>query len=144
MMQKINLLNKQIFEYSEELEKAFCEDTRYFPARINFYIQKTAHSLKQAKEEIEETREKIILNYGKYDAETGYCEVLPQNIKIVNKEISDLMNLEQEISLYTLPLSWLDEMEFSIPQINALMFMIKDDIGDDDIDFIEKEEDYYE
>ena len=79
-MQKINLLNKQIFEYSEELEKAFCEDTRYFPARINFYIQKTAHSLKQAKEEIEETREKIILNYGKYDAETGYCEVLPQNI----------------------------------------------------------------
>ena len=40
MIKSIMLTNQEIFNYSENLEKAFCEDTRYFPARINFYIQK--------------------------------------------------------------------------------------------------------
>lgn len=141
-MEQIILKNKDICEYSESIEKAFCEDSRYFPARINFYIQKTASSLKQAKEEVEETRNNIIIHHGNYDAETGYCEVRPENINIVNQEIADLMSLEQEISLYKLPLSWLDGMDFSIPQINALMFMIEDD--SEEINFNEKEEDYDE
>lgn len=144
MIKSIMLTNQEIFNYSENLEKAFCEDTRYFPARINFYIQKNAHSLKSAYEEIEETRNNIILNYGQYDAETSYCTVPQEKIDIVNKEIASLMSLKQETSLYTLPLSWLDDLDLSFNQMDALMFMINDDISGQFEDEGVKEEIVYE
>ena len=126
-IQTMCLKNKDIFNYSEEIEKAFCTDTRYLPAKVNFYIQKTAHNLKAAKEEIEETKNEILLHHGKYDDSTGYYEIYPEHIATVNKEINELFNLEQEISLYNLPLSWLDNVDFTLQQMNALMCMITDD-----------------
>ena len=59
MITVINLTNNDIYNYSNNIEAAFCEDTRYFPARINFYIQKNAHILKEGFLEIEETRNNI-------------------------------------------------------------------------------------
>lgn len=125
-MIQVSLTNDFIYKIVDEIEEAFHKDTRYFPARINFYIQKNVNALKKLKEEIHETREKMILHYGTYDAETGYCSIPPENVKSLNDEIKELMEITQDVSLHLLPLEWLDVLDLSFPQMEALMFMIDD------------------
>ena len=36
------------------------------------------------------------------------------------------MEITQDVSLYLLPLEWLDVLDLSFPQMEALMFMIDD------------------
>lgn len=122
----VELTNDFIYRIVDNIEDAFHQDTRYFPARINFYIQKNVNSLRKLKDEINETREKMILHYGTYDAKTGYCNVPETNLESLNKEIQELMEIKQEISLYQIPLEWLDALDLSFPQMEALMFMIDD------------------
>ena len=127
------LTNDFIYRIVDDIEKAFCTDTRYFPARINFYIQKNVSALRTLKDEIHETREKMILHYGTYNSETGYCTVPNENMEQLNKEVEELMSIVQPISLYLIPLSWLDDMDFNFNQMEALMFMIREDDEDDEL-----------
>lgn len=138
-MIKAELTNDFIYKIVDDIEEAFHQDTRYFPARINFYVQKNVNALRKLKEEIHETREKMILHYGIYDSKTGYCNIPKENIEPLNKEIKELMDITQEVSLYQLPLEWLDNLDLSFAQMEALMFMIDDTDSNFTIEGVEEE-----
>ena len=76
---------------------------------------------------VEKVRLEII---NKYKDENN--NIPKENIDIVNKELNDLLNIEQEVKVYTIPFEALENIEFTSAQANALMFMIDDPIEEED------------
>lgn len=124
----MKLKNSQIFEMANNLVTAFQNETRYLPAKLNFYIQKNRNILVQLAEEIDSGRMTIIQHYGIIDGQTGGYIIPDDKKEAVNKELNDLAQLIQEVKLEFIPLSYLDNLEFTTKQMQALMFMIKDEV----------------
>lgn len=124
----MKLTNAQIFEMATNLVAAFQNETRYLPAKLNFYIQKNRNILSARAEEINASRTAIISHYGDIDMNTGNYTIPDDKKSIVNSELSDLAKLTQEINLERIPLSYLDNLEFTSKQMQALMFMIEDEV----------------
>lgn len=121
----MKLTNTQIYNYSQALSTAFTEKELHLPVRINFYLQKNAQTLAEAARGIEESRMAIIRQYGEENQENGTISVSPSNIEAASAELNDLFNLEQNLNIYTVSIEKFGEMELSLEQMNALMFMIE-------------------
>lgn len=121
----MKLTNTQIYNYSQALNAAFTEKELHLPVRINFYLQKNAQTLAEAAKGIEESRMAIIRQYGEENQENGTISVPPSNIEAASAELNDLFNLEQDLNIYTVNIEKFGEMELSLEQMNALMFMIE-------------------
>jgi hypothetical protein len=52
--------NAEIYGLSKALNKAFNDEIRYLPAKVNFYIQKNKNTLAQLTSSIDKTRLNII------------------------------------------------------------------------------------
>lgn len=79
-------------------------------------------------EEIEEARMEIITHYGhESNTEPGVYNVDKENLGIAQKELDDLLNAKQDIVYQTLAYEDIEKCEFTMPQMKALMFMIKED-----------------
>ena len=124
----MKLKNSQIFEMANNLVAAFQNETKYLPAKLNFYIQKNRNILVQLAEEINSSRVTIIQHYGITDGQTGGYIIPDDKKEVVNKELNDLAQLIQEVKLESIPLSYLEGLEFTTKQMQALMFMIKDEV----------------
>lgn len=124
----MKLKNSQIFEMANNLVTAFQNETRYLPAKLNFYIQKNRNILVQLAGEIDSGRMTIIQHYGIVDNQTGGYIIPDDKKETVNKELNDLAQLIQEVKLEFIPLSYLEGLEFTTKQMQALMFMIKDEV----------------
>lgn len=124
----MKLKNSQIFEMANNLVTAFQNETKYLPAKLNFYIQKNRNILVQLAEEINSSRVTIIQHYGITDSQTGGYIIPDDKKEVVNKELNDLAQLIQEVKLESIPLSYLEGLEFTTKQMQALMFMIKDEV----------------
>lgn len=120
------MTNAEIYGLSKALNSAFNTEEKYLPARINFFIQKNRSTLAQLVDVIEDTRAAIISHYGTPDG-TGYYTIQEANIEIANRELADLLNVNQEVNISTIKLSDLDGMEFTPSQMQALLFMIEED-----------------
>ena len=123
----MKLSNTQIYNYSQALNSAFTEKELYLPAKINFYIQKNAQTLAEAAKGIEDGCMAIIRHYGKPDEENGTITVPPEKIEVASNELNDLFGLEQDLKIYTVDIEKFGEMELSLEQMNALMFMVEGD-----------------
>lgn len=123
----MKLSNTQIYNYSQALNSAFTEKELYLPAKINFYIQKNAQTLAEAAKGIEDGRMAIIRHYGEPDEENGTITVPPEKIEVASNELNDLFGLEQDLKIYTVDIEKFGEMELSLEQMNALMFMVEGD-----------------
>lgn len=121
------MTNAEIYGLSKALNLAFNNEGKYLPARVNFYIQKNKNLLSQLNESIETTREHIITHYGTPNEEGTSYNIAPENINEVNKELQDLLNVEQEVSVSMIRLSDLDGLDFTPKQMQALLFMIEED-----------------
>ena len=119
------LCNQQIYENYQKLAKAFLNETRYFPAKANFVIQKNLKVFFEAAQEIENMRLNIIKNYG--ELKDNQSIIYPENIQIANKELNDLSNIEQDINILYLQLKDIEDIEFTPAQMGAILFMIKDE-----------------
>ena len=123
------LTNQQIYEIYQNLAKAFLSETRYFPAKINFIIQKNLKILYEAAQEIENMRLNIISNYGKID-DDNYM-IYPENIEQANKELNDLSTIEQKINILYLTFQDIEDIELTPAQMGAILFMIKEEQGEE-------------
>lgn len=123
----MKMTNAEIYSLSNALNVAFNDEERYFPAKLNFFIQKNKNVLAQLKEEIESVRLNIILQYGNINESEGTYSVEPDKIKIVNQELADLLNISIEVPICTLKISEFDGLEFTPKQMQALLFMIEED-----------------
>ena len=122
----MTLTNKEIYEYTINLNKEF-SNSMQLPIKINFYLQKNKKLLLELAQDIEESRLNIIKKFGKYDEEIKDYIIPDENYLVAAAEMEDLLNLEQNISLYKINIADFDEkLILSTKQMEALMFMIEE------------------
>lgn len=124
----MKIKNSKILQYATLLNENFFnnDNSTYISARVNFFINKNKALLVNACDFIEEQRLSIIQHYGNYD-ESGNFIVPQDKINLANQELEDLLNIEQDISLYYIFLSDLEKYDFTPKQMEALFFMIAED-----------------
>lgn len=121
--------NTQIIKSHESLNKNFNDNTKYFPAKISFIITKNIKVLKSLAEEIYLMRDNIIYHYGKPDSEEDDTYIISkENREIAQKELDDLIEMEQEVPILKLKFSDIENLEFTMNQMEAIMFMIEEEV----------------
>ena len=107
------LKTKQIYEISKKLVEAFNDNTKYFPAKVNFTIQRNKKNLLDIVETIESVRLAIAAQYGDKDPENpGIFNIRLENMDIAQRELDDLTNTEQEVNIIMLSLKDIENIEF--------------------------------
>ncbi len=124
---KMTFKNAEIVEMSRQLRESFNENQN-FPAKVIFYIQKNQNILNKLSEEIENVRLSILRQYGDLNEDKTYY-ILREDFKDeATKKIIDLGEIEQTISLNIISLKDLDNISLTYKQMEAIMFMIEEDI----------------
>ena len=119
------LTNNEIYSINEQLNKVFEDSQQYLPAKVNFYIQKNKKRIAELAQEIEIARAEIIKNFGEQKEDQKYY--IPQDkIQEAQQELLDLLNIQQEIEVFTISLDDIENLHFTLPQMEALMFMIEE------------------
>lgn len=119
--------NEEIYNIGNQLSKAFGEEDNehFFSAKVNFLIHKNKKVIVDAAVEIEKIRLNIVNKYAQL-SEEGQFSVPQDKIEIVNKELLDLLQIEQELNIYMLDFEDLEDLQFTSAQMEALMFMIEE------------------
>lgn len=119
------LTNDEIYFINKQLNKTFEDSQQYLPAKVNFYIQKNKKRIAELAQEIEIARAEIIKNFGEQKEDQKYY--IPQDkIQEAQQELLDLLNIQQEIEVFTISLDDIENLHFTLPQMEALMFMIEE------------------
>ena len=119
------LTNDEIYFINKQLNKTFADSQQYLPAKVNFYIQKNKKKIAELAQEIEMARAEIIKNFGEQKEDQKYY--IPQDkIQEAQQELFDLLNIQQEIEVFTISLDDIENLHFTLPQMEALMFMIEE------------------
>lgn len=119
------MTNNEIYTHARRLLEAFQDGEQKLPIKIGFYLQKNKNTLTALAQDIEKARIDIAQTHGKLD-EAGEQYIIPADkMVIVNKELEDLFNLEQEVTIHKVNIDSLsDDFVLSAAQMEALMFMI--------------------
>lgn len=118
--------NEQIYTTILAYNQAFEKMDSYIPAKVNFYMQSNVKKLAAAAEEIDTARMEIVKHYGE-ETEGGYT--IPQeSVAAAEKELAELFAIEQEFDIKTFKIDdFGDKVELTMPQMQAIMFMIEED-----------------
>lgn len=119
------MTNNEIYIHARRLLEAFQDGEQKLPIKIGFYLQKNKNTLTTLAQDIEKARIDIAQAHGELD-EAGEQYIIPADkMAIVNKELEDLFNLEQEVTIHKVNIDSLsDDFVLSAAQMEALMFMI--------------------
>lgn len=126
------LKNGEIFEMATNLIEAFQKDTesgeKTYPIKALFYLRKNMKTLTELAQDIEKARVEIIQRYGTPSEENPeqYQFETQEKIDAANKEFEELFGLEQEVTIYTIPLEAFNDMELTEKQMDAVMEMIEE------------------
>ena len=120
------MTNEEIYSLALGMSNNFNDNEIYMPAVIAYSIQKNKKVLLEIAEEIELTRMNIIQHYGEIQ-ENGQYLVSKENIDKANKELEELLSIQQEIKIYLCPIEAFDDIKFTSIQMGAIMFMIDED-----------------
>ena len=122
----MKLTNTQIYNYANNLFRAFNDGDQKLPIKISFYLQKNKNTLLQLAQDIEASRIEIAKTYGTFDEETSQYIIPAEKMEEANKELNDLFNLEQDVQIYTINIDNLsDDITITTAQMEAIMFMIE-------------------
>lgn len=120
------LTNEEIYLINEQLNKSFENNQQYLPAKVNFYIQKNKKKIADLAREIEEARAKIITSFGNPSNEDGKYFISQDKIEDAQNELKDLLDIKQEIEIFLISINDIENLHFTLPQMEALMFMIEE------------------
>lgn len=118
-MKNIDIYNTAI-NYSKE----FAEFNNYIPAKANFILQKNIKAIQEAAQEIDNMRVSILQNYGANDENNNYI-ISKENIEVVEKELNDLLELEQDLNISVISIDAFGDVELTPAQMRVIMFMIE-------------------
>lgn len=127
-MKTINktMTNAEIYEMALLFNKVKFDEDIYFPAAINFSIQKNKKNILEIAEGIEENRANIIKHYGNIKEDGSF--IIPEDkITIANQELNDLLKITQEIKLFIFNIEDIKDIKLSSQQMEILMIMIDDE-----------------
>ena len=119
------LTNNEIYFINNQFNKIFETSNQYFPARVNFYIQKNRKKIAELAQEIEQARAKIIQHFGE-EQEDGKYFIPNDKMLEAQTELKDLLDIKQEIEIYPISISDIENLHFTMSQMEALMFMIEE------------------
>ena len=122
----MRLLNSQIYQGAQSLLCIFDKKDLYIPVKANFIIQKNYKMLAAAAEEIEKARLQVAQHYGSLNQEKNQYFIPSDKIAEANKEINDLLSIEQDLDIKMIHLEDLGNIELTAQQMQALMFMIEE------------------
>ena len=123
----VTLTNNEIYNYANTLAEQFQDKEVKFPIKVNFYLQKNQNELMTLAQDIEKQRVEIIQEYGNQNEETQQFEIPPEKIPEASEKINDLFSLTQEVKIYKVNLDAFGDIELTSGQMQALLFMIKDE-----------------
>ena len=122
----MKLTNTEIYSYALALNKAFTDNSQRLPVKVGFYLQKNKNALIELARGIEESRMEIIRNYGNQVENTDQYQIDTDKVNIAQKELNDLLDLEQEVTIYKVNIDTLpDDLTLTTEQMEAMMFMIE-------------------
>ena len=122
----MKLTNYEIYSYAKALTTAFEDLAQPLPVKVNFFIQKNRATLLDLAQEIEKARLDIAAAFGQLNQETQQYIIPSERLQEANEELNDLFNLEQEVQIYTFPItSFKDDFVLTMEQMDAIMFMIE-------------------
>lgn len=117
--------NNEIYALASQLNEVFQDANQRLPIKLNFFLQKNKKTIITLAQEIEENRLEILRTYGETDEKSGNLHIPEVNIAAANKEIIDLLSLEQEVDIRTVKFEDIPEDVFlTTGQMEALIFMI--------------------
>lgn len=125
MIKKIVLTNSQIYSLGSDILTKMSDDIK-FPAKSMFYIQKNMNYLLVLAREIDDARTKILERYGKLNEEEDRYSIDEKEFPTLQKELTDLLSLEQEVKMYPIKLDWLGDVELSRSQMRVIELMIEE------------------
>ena len=123
----LKMTNAEIFGFWNIFKETFENDTQYLPARVSFYFYKNLSNLNNALEIIERARRNILLTYGNFDSANNTYHFDEDKKNIANQELQELLQIEQEVEIILMPLSWFDNLNFTSKQMQILGIMIEED-----------------
>ena len=119
------LTNNNIYNYADNLLNSFKSmSDKSLPVKVHFYLQKNMDELVEIARSIEQSRYELFNKYGTLNTETGKYEFDTDKIELINKELRELFNLEQEVKIYMIPMKWVEDIELTATQVNAISFML--------------------
>ena len=122
----MKLTNNEIYCYAIALNEAFADNTQRLPMKVNFYLQKNKKTLVELGQDIEESRLDIIRNYGELTEDGTQYSISRDKGDAAQKELEDLLNLEQEVNIYMISADNLsDDISLTTAQMKAMLFMIE-------------------
>lgn len=128
-----NMKNGEIFDLATNLLEAFPridgeEDAKTYPIKVLFYLRKNIKNLTELAQDIETARVEIIKRYGVEDKDNPgqFKFETDEKVESANKEFTELFNLEQEVTIYTIPLDAFNDMQLTEKQMDAIMDMIEE------------------
>ena len=120
------MTNAQIYALSNKLDSVLNSETRYMPAKIAYFIYKNKTKILEHFNITEQSRFGIIRHYGTLDEATGSYNVPNELLIKANKELEELLRIEQDIDISMIKLDDLVELDFTFEQMEALSFMIEE------------------
>ena len=110
----VNLITKtikliQIKSVENSLVKLLSTD---LPIKTAYRLSKLAKSIKKELEHIEEFRVNLVKKHGTVD-DKGNTNVTPENLPAFNKDYSDLMNTECQVSFFEIKIHELGDAKLS-------------------------------
>lgn len=120
------MTNGEIYQIAVALMNVgFNDNEVYMPAAINFAIQKNKSTLTAVAEDVEKGRMAIIEHYSSGQTEEGFT-IPPEAVEKANKELSELLEIEQEVKFYTFSIDAIEDIKLTSAQMQAIMFMIEE------------------
>lgn len=122
------LKNKDIYNFYFLVKDNFINnDNILLPIKVNFAIQKNFTTITKLSEEIESVKQKICEQNGKYIPEENSFKIDEDKIKSTQKKLDDLMEIKQEVKIYTIHLDDLENIQLTSKQMQSLLFMIEEE-----------------
>lgn len=97
-------------------------DNLFLPIKANFYFKQNIKTLICKGLEIDNFRSEIIKKYAKLENDKYKFE--EDNLEKANKEIEELMSLEQELDIKLIPLSAFDNVQITPKMMEIFIPMI--------------------
>lgn len=129
MMEKkhLHILNSRLYELGEIYPKIFKHMEKIaMPVKSVFYIQKNLNTISDAAQDLDKARLIVVKKYGVKNDDGSY-RVPQELINEANNELQELLQQQQEIELYPIPLSWFEGVSLTAEQVNSLLIMIEED-----------------
>lgn len=122
------MTNREYYNLYNNLNNVYENISKvYFPARVNFYIQSNFKALRIFIESLINERNRIVAHYGHQNDDGMFQITDSETLVKANEELDELLSLEATLDIKEIPLSWLENVNLTLEQMEILSFMIKED-----------------